>query len=120
MLGRLKYFLVKLLIISLLSHTTALVAGTKSLPNDTVTAAEYSSLTVSKAHPPGAIAMGADILIARPLLLAATVIGTGLFIVSLPLSMLGNNVGDANQKLVIAPAKATFLRCLGCGMSDNG
>ncbi|MNG31782.1 hypothetical protein D3C84_1176530 [compost metagenome] len=55
-----------------------------------------------------------DLLIARPLLLAATVIGAGAFVVSLPFTALGGGVGDAGKALVVDPAKATFVRCLGC------
>ena len=63
---------------------------------------------------PRAYAMLGDLLIARPLLLAATVIGTGAFVVSLPFTALGGGVGDAGKALVVDPAKATFVRCLGC------
>ncbi|WLH62642.1 multidrug transporter [Pseudomonas sp. FP2300] len=64
---------------------------------------------------PPAFAMIGDLLIARPLLLVATVIGTGAFVVSLPFTALGGGVGDAGKALVVDPAKATFVRCLGCG-----
>jgi hypothetical protein len=57
--------------------------------------------------------MVADAIIVRPLGLVATVLGVGLFIVSLPFSLLGRNVEEAGQKLVVAPAKFTFLRPLG-------
>lgn len=63
---------------------------------------------------PGEIAMIGDAVIARPLMLASTIIGTGLFIVSLPASALGGNIPEAGEKLVAAPARSTFLRCLGC------
>ena len=63
---------------------------------------------------PPAYAMIGDLLIARPLLLAATVIGAGAFVVSLPFTALGGGVGDAGKALVVDPAKATFVRCLGC------
>ena len=61
--------------------------------------------------------MGSEMCIrdsARPLLVVATVIGAGAFVVSLPFTALGGNVGDAGQALVVAPAKAAFVRCLGC------
>ena len=63
---------------------------------------------------PPAYAMMGDLLIARPLLLVATVIGAGAFVVSLPFTALGGGVGDAGKALVVDPAKATFVRCLGC------
>ena len=59
------------------------------------------------------LAMGFDLLILRPLGLAGLVVGTGLFIISLPFSLLGGNTGEAGQKLVVAPAKYTFTRPLG-------
>ncbi len=54
-----------------------------------------------------------DLVLLRPLGLAATVIGTAFFIVSLPVSVLGGNTGEAAKKLVAAPAKYTFSRPLG-------
>ncbi|QXI16082.1 multidrug transporter [Pseudomonas hamedanensis] len=63
---------------------------------------------------PPAYAMLGDLLIARPLLVVATVIGAGAFLVSLPFTALGGGVGDAGQALVVDPAKAAFVRCLGC------
>ncbi|MCU1749508.1 multidrug transporter [Pseudomonas sp. 6D_7.1_Bac1] len=65
-------------------------------------------------HNPPAYAMIGDLLIARPLLVVATVIGAGVFVVSLPFTALGGGIGDAGQALVVDPAKAAFVRCLGC------
>ncbi|WP_433768488.1 multidrug transporter [Pseudomonas putida] len=65
-------------------------------------------------HNPPAYAMIGDLLIARPLLVVATVIGAGVFVVSLPFTAMGGGVGDAGQALVVDPAKAAFVRCLGC------
>jgi hypothetical protein len=42
------------------------------------------------------------------------VIGAGVFVVSLPFTVLGGGVGDAGRALVVDPAKAAFVRCLGC------
>ena len=63
---------------------------------------------------PSGLEMTADAVIVRPVTLVATVLGAGLFVVSLPFSALGGNAGEAAQTLVGAPFKATFLRCLGC------
>lgn len=57
--------------------------------------------------------MVADALIVRPLGICATVLGVGLFVISLPFSALGGNVKDAGEKLIVAPAKFTFTRPLG-------
>jgi hypothetical protein len=63
---------------------------------------------------PPAFAMIGDLVIARPLLLAATVIGAGVFVVSLPFTVFGGGLNEALQALVLDPGKATFVRCLGC------
>lgn len=63
---------------------------------------------------PSAGAMVADAVVARPLLLATTVIGAGVYVVTLPFSLLGGNAGEAGKTLVVGPAKNTFVRCLGC------
>ena len=57
--------------------------------------------------------MVADALIVRPLGIIATILGAGLFVISLPFSALGKNVKEAGEKLVVAPAKFTFTRPLG-------
>ena len=58
-------------------------------------------------------AMAADLLVIRPLGIVASVVGTAVFIVSLPFSALGGNTKIACQKLVEDPAKFTFKRPLG-------
>lgn len=63
---------------------------------------------------PSAEAMLLDGLIYRPIALASTVIGTGIFIVTLPFSAAGGNVKDAGERLVVEPAREVFGRCLGC------
>ncbi|PSJ21170.1 hypothetical protein CVH10_13680 [Halomonas sp. ND22Bw] len=69
-----------------------------------------------EARPSGG-AMAVDALFARPLLAAATVGGAAVFLVSLPFSALGGNVGEAAETLIKTPAEATFRRCLGCEVS---
>jgi len=63
---------------------------------------------------PSAMEMAFDGLIVRPITLVATVIGSVIWVATLPFSALGGNAGEAADVLVISPAKATFLRCLGC------
>jgi hypothetical protein len=63
---------------------------------------------------PSATAMAADLLLIRPLGLAATIIGTGLFILQLPLSIIiGEPPSEPAKKLVSEPARYTFRRRLG-------
>lgn len=57
--------------------------------------------------------MVGDIILVRPLGIAATVIGGALFVVSLPFSALGGNTKEAYQTLVVEPAKLTFKRPIG-------
>lgn len=66
---------------------------------------------------PTALAMVGDLVVARPILVVATVAGTALYLVSLPLSLMGGNAKAAGNTLVVGPAKATFMRCLGCTRS---
>jgi hypothetical protein len=74
---------------------------------------EDSSMSSSQ-YKPTAEQMIFDGLIYRPLSLAGTLIGTGLFIVTLPFSLIGGNADVAAERLVKEPASATFDRCLGC------
>lgn len=73
-----------------------------------------------QANAPKAFSMIGDLLIARPLLIAATVIGAGAFVVSLPFTAAGGNVGEAGRALVVEPGKAAFVRCLGCTRTGYG
>ncbi len=82
-----------------------------------------SSMSASSGDPtyqiqnPPAYAMIGDLLIARPLLIAATIVGAGLFVISLPFTAAGGNVGASGKALVVDPGKAAFVRCLGCTQS---
>lgn len=63
---------------------------------------------------PTALEMMFDGVVSRPITLFATVAGAAVWVVTLPFSLLGGNAGDAADKLILYPAKATFIRCLGC------
>jgi hypothetical protein len=69
---------------------------------------------------PRAEAVAIDVIVARPLGVVITGVGAALFIVSLPFSLLGGNVGEAGKALVGGPAKETFMRCLGCSRHRSG
>jgi len=64
-------------------------------------------------------AMAGDILVARPFGMVLTLVGSALFVVSLPFTALGGNVEQAADVLVVGPAKETFVRCLGCTSSGR-
>lgn len=68
---------------------------------------------------PTTLAMLGDAVIARPLGLGITVLGAGLFLVTLPFSALGGNVGEAAKTMVGGPGKATFFRCMGCTATQD-
>jgi hypothetical protein len=58
-------------------------------------------------------AMTFDLLLIRPVGVVATVLGSALFIASVPFAAAGGNTMPAYEKMVIQPAKFTFQRPLG-------
>lgn len=68
---------------------------------------------------PSAMAMTGDAIFVRPVMLATTILGAGVFIISSPFSALGGNVGEAWDVLVQGPFETTFVRCLGCTMNGR-
>lgn len=62
---------------------------------------------------PTASEMSVDLLM-RPVYVAGAVIGTGMFIIGSPFSLLGGNMGESFTVLVAEPFAASFVRCLGC------
>ncbi len=62
---------------------------------------------------PTAVTMLADATL-RPIMLVGTLLGGGVYIATLPFSLLGGNAQEAGNTLVVQPFRATFLRCLGC------
>jgi len=63
---------------------------------------------------PPAFSMVADLVVARPLLIAGTVIGAGLFVVTLPFTAPVGAAKKTGKALVAEPGRAAFVRCLGC------
>jgi hypothetical protein len=66
-----------------------------------------------KAKEPGGGAMIYDLVIMRPVGLAATALGSAFWLLSLPFSASGGNYDTATKKLVKEPAAFTFKRPLG-------
>ena len=66
-----------------------------------------------EAKEPSGGAMMYDMVVLRPVGVVATVIGSAFWLVSLPFSAAGDNVGTATEKLVKDPAAFTFKRPLG-------
>lgn len=66
-----------------------------------------------EAEEPTAGEMLADTVLIRVPMFVATVVGVVTFVVTLPFSALGGNVGQAGKTLVLDPAEYTFVRPLG-------
>lgn len=64
---------------------------------------------------PSASVVAADGLIARPLGLATTIAGTGLFLVTLPFSIPSGSVNESAQGMIVRPGGWTFVRPMGRG-----
>ncbi len=54
-----------------------------------------------------------DVAVARPFTLALTIVGSALFVVSLPFAATSGCVDKAAHTLVVEPARDTFARPLG-------
>lgn len=74
--------------------------------------AEKTSYAVKE--DPSALAMTVDLVAVRPVMFGLTVIGSAVWLVSLPFTAAGGNVKQSADTLVVGPAKTTFVRCLGC------
>ena len=64
---------------------------------------------------PSAPVVAADGLIARPLGLATTIAGTGLFLVTLPFSIPSGSVNESARGMICKPGGWTFVRPMGRG-----
>ena len=96
----------------------ALTTGLLALPAYADVAQQNSSGDpLYTADAPKAFSMIGDLLIARPLLIGATAIGALAFVVSMPFTAAGGNIGEAGHALVVEPGKEAFVRCLGCTTS---
>ena len=59
------------------------------------------------------VEIATDALIVRPACLVATVLGSALFVVSLPFAAISKSVKKSAHAFVVRPARATFKRSLG-------
>jgi len=71
-------------------------------------------ITYGVSTEPGPVDMIIDGIIVRPISLAATIVGSVFFVLTLPFSAPSGSVDDAAETLVTGPAAFTFTRCLGC------
>lgn len=63
---------------------------------------------------PNEFAMVGDLVVARPIGAVMTVGGVAVWLVSLPFTLLAGHASEAAETLMLGPAQATFMRCLGC------
>lgn len=85
-----------------------------------VRAENISGDPVYNTETPKGYSMMGDLLIARPLLIGATLVGTVAFLISLPFSLASGSVASAGESLVLEPGREAFVRCLGCTRSGYG
>jgi len=95
--------------VSYLLAATLMLSSTAYMPG--AFAADSYSHSIESERTGGT--MMADTFLIRPFMLAGTVVGLATFIVTLPFSALGGNIGEAGNTLVVEPAKYTFIRPLG-------
>ena len=55
----------------------------------------------------------ADIFLVRPLSLAVTIAGAGVWVAALPMALAGGNPGELGELLVVEPGRFTFARPVG-------
>jgi hypothetical protein len=79
----------------------------------TLARAQTSYPTKEQTIEPSAEGIAADVLLLRPVGFMAMVVGTVLFVISLPISLPTRSADVVAQKLVVNPAKYTFVRPLG-------
>lgn len=87
--------------------TAALMIGCLMLPQ-----ALWAQNAVDES--PNEFAMVGDLVVARPIGLVMTVGGVVVWLVSLPFTLMAGHASEAAETLMLGPAEATFVRCLGC------
>ncbi len=71
------------------------------------------NITVSRAANDDDIATITDVALVRPGCFLATILGSAVFIVALPIAAISGSVRRTADTLVLAPGQATFTRPLG-------
>jgi hypothetical protein len=69
--------------------------------------------TPAMASTPDPAAITVDTFVVRPACFIATVLGSAVFVVSLPFAAISKSVHSSANSLVVGPAQATFTRPLG-------
>jgi hypothetical protein len=76
-------------------------------------------VTTSRASDDKSLQVLGDLALARPGCFLATLLGSAVFIVSLPIAVTSGSVKQTANTLVVRPAAATFTRPLGDFSSLN-
>jgi len=79
----------------------------------------FGGINTSRASDDNSIQVVGDLALARPGCFLATIFGTALFIVALPIAAASGSVKETAHTLVVRPAQATFTRPLGDFSSLN-
>lgn len=58
-------------------------------------------------------AVAADALVVRPVSFVATILGSAIFVVALPIAAISNSTSQTAEALVLKPGRATFTRPMG-------
>ena len=58
-------------------------------------------------------AVAADALVVRPFSFVATLVGSAIFIIALPVAAISNSTSQTAEALVLKPGRATFTRPMG-------
>jgi hypothetical protein len=58
-------------------------------------------------------AVAADVIVVRPLSFVATILGSALFVISLPVAAISDSTADTAEALVFKPGRMTFTRPVG-------
>jgi hypothetical protein len=87
---------------------------TKLLTTLCVTALGLGGVVSSAAsQDSGPLTVAADAIVIRPACFVATVLGSAVFVVALPVATISKSVKKTANTLVVKPANATFTRPLG-------
>jgi hypothetical protein len=92
---------------------TYFLAVTLATSNLAFVSTAYARDYDSNSERPSGSAMLADAVFMRVPMTAVTLVGAAVFVVTLPFSALGGNVGEAGTKLVKEPFEYAWVRPLG-------
>jgi hypothetical protein len=93
-------------------HATHKKMKTKIIPIVCAAAMLAATSATAQSHPDPA-AVATDAVVGRPVGLAATVIGSVFFVVSLPFAATSGSIRESAHSLVVRPARDTFSRPIG-------